>query len=100
MQLLRWIIGAALFLLLLLFALQNSDPVTLRFYHWWSWQAPLVFVVLLAFAVGVAAGLLAGVLRAARLKRQLVRSRRGRAREQAAAAPRDAVPLSAPTDGV
>ena len=48
--------------MLLLLSLQNSEPVTLKFYHWWSWQAPLVFVVLVAFAVGVAAGLLAGAV--------------------------------------
>ena len=100
MQVLRWIVGAVVFLALLLFALQNSDPVTLRFYHWWSWQAPLVIVVLIAFAVGVAAGLLAGAVRAVRIKRQLVRSRRRRTGEAATAAPRDAIPPAAPIDGV
>ena len=78
MHILRWIIGAALFVALLFVSLQNSELVTLKFYHWWSWQAPLVFVVLIAFAVGVAAGLLAGALRSARLKRQLARLRRER----------------------
>ena len=73
MHIVRWIVGAALFLALLFLSLQNSDLVTLKFYHWWSWQAPLVFVVLIAFAIGVAAGLLAGALRASRLKRQLNR---------------------------
>jgi len=43
----------------------ESEPVTLKFYHWWSWQAPLIFIVLIAFATGVAAGLLAGAVRAA-----------------------------------
>ena len=57
MHILRWIVGAALFLALLFLSLQNSDLVTLKFYHWWSWQAPLIFVVLIAFAIGVAAGL-------------------------------------------
>jgi len=51
MQALRWIVGVALFLALLLLSLQNSEPVTLKFYHWWSWEAPLIFVVLLAFAI-------------------------------------------------
>ena len=82
MQALRWIVGAALFLVLLLLALQNSEPVTLKFYHWWSWQAPLIFIVLVAFAVGVAAGLLAGAVRSARLKRQLNRVRRERSRAE------------------
>ena len=78
MQIVRWIVGAALFLALLLLSLQNSEPVTLKFYHWWSWQAPLIFIVLIAFAIGVASGLLAGAMRSARLKRQLNRIRRER----------------------
>jgi putative membrane protein len=92
MQVLRWIVGAVLFVALLLLSLQNAEPVTLKFYHWWSWQAPLVFVLLVVFAAGVASGLLAGAIRAARLKRQLTRLRRARARADAAPAPHGAVP--------
>jgi len=76
MQIVRWIVGVTLFLALLFLSLQNSELVTLKFYHWWSWEAPLVFVVLIAFALGVAAGLLAGALRASRLKRELNRMKR------------------------
>ena len=76
MQILRWIVGAALFLALLFLSMQNSDNVELKFYYWWSWKAPLIFVVLIAFAIGVAAGLLAGAMRSARLSRQLSRLRR------------------------
>jgi uncharacterized integral membrane protein len=76
MRVLRWIVGSTLFLALLFLSLQNSELVTLKFYHWWSWQAPLIFVVLIAFAIGVAAGLLAGAMRSARLSRQLNRLRR------------------------
>jgi uncharacterized integral membrane protein len=76
MQLLRWVVGSAVFLALLFLSLQNSDLVTLKFYHWWSWQAPLIFIVLIAFAIGAAAGLLAGAIRSARLSRQLNRLRR------------------------
>jgi uncharacterized integral membrane protein len=76
MRIVRWIVGATLFLALLVLSLQNSEPVTLKFYHWWSWQAPLIFVVLAAFATGVAAGLLAGAVRTTRLSRQLHRLRR------------------------
>jgi uncharacterized integral membrane protein len=97
MQLLRWIVGVALFLALLLLSLQNSEPVTLKFYHWWSWQAPLIFVVLLAFAIGVAAGLLAGAMRSARLKRQFNRLRRDRAPAEPAPAPHGAVPGERPS---
>ena len=76
MQTLRWIVGATVFIALLFLSLQNADTVTLRFFNVASWQAPLVFVVLIAFASGVAAGLLAGTLRSARLKRQVNKLRR------------------------
>jgi len=73
MNIVRWIVGAALFLALLFLSLQNSEKVTLKFYNLWGFEAPLVFVVLIAFAVGVAAGLLAGALRASKLRRQVNR---------------------------
>jgi putative membrane protein len=76
MAFVRWTVGILLFAALLLLSLQNSDLVTLRFYQWFSWQAPLIILLLLAFAFGVIAGLLAGLLRSARLKRQLTRLRR------------------------
>ena len=49
MRLIRWILGAIAFLLLLLVALQNADAVTLRFFDLWTWEAPLIFVVLTSF---------------------------------------------------
>lgn len=98
MQVLRWIVGATLFLALLFLSLQNSDVVTLKFYHWWSWQAPLIFIVLIAFAVGVAAGLLAGAMRSARLKRQVSRMRREQ-HQPAVAAPDWSQPGTAPGSG-
>ena len=76
MTLLRWIIGVAVFLFLLLLALQNSDHVALRFYSWQSQPIPLIVLLLVAFAVGVTLGLMVGALRAARLKRQLNRLRK------------------------
>jgi uncharacterized integral membrane protein len=86
MQALRWVVGCAIFLALLFLSLQNSELVTLKFYHWWSWQAPLIFVVLIAFAIGAAAGLLAGAVRSARLSRQLNRLRREQRRREGAPA--------------
>jgi len=76
MQTVRWIIAATVFLALLFISLQNADTVTLRIFNVANLQAPLIFVVLIAFALGVAAGLLAGALRASRLKRQLNKLRR------------------------
>jgi uncharacterized integral membrane protein len=91
MALLRWLVGGFLFVALLFLSLQNSDLATVRFYHWFSWQAPLIFLLLIAFAAGVAAGLLAGLVRSARLKRQLARLRREHHRTAALA--------QAPADG-
>ena len=76
MQTVRWIVAAAIFLALLFLSLQNAETVTLRVFNFATLQAPLIFVVLIAFASGVAAGLLAGALRASRLKRQLNKLRR------------------------
>ena len=86
MQTLRWIIGATIFVALLFLSLQNADPVTLKFYNLWQWSAPLIFVVLIAFAIGVAAGLLAGAVRTSRVKRELKRLHRDRSRADAAPA--------------
>jgi uncharacterized integral membrane protein len=83
MAFVRWIVGATLFLALLILSLQNDELVTVRFYRWFSWQAPLIFLLLIAFAAGAGAGLLAGVFRSARLKRQLRRLRREGRREPA-----------------
>ena len=107
MRAVRWVVGVTLFLALLFLSLQNSDIVTLKFYHWWSWQAPLIFIVFMAVALGVAAGLLTGAVRTARLKRQLGRLRRDQSREAPGrptdglqgAAPGTVVPPGAPGTG-
>jgi len=58
MKVLVWAIRIALFLFLLIFAVQNTQPVTLHFVLGHAWQAPLV-ILLLAFLVG---GALLGIL--------------------------------------
>ena len=75
MAFVRWTVGVIVFVSLLFLSLQNAELVTVRFYHWFSWQAPLIFLLLIAFAMGIVAGLLAGLFRTARLKRQLSRMR-------------------------
>jgi uncharacterized integral membrane protein len=76
MHIVRWIVGATVFLALLFLSLQNSEPAELKFFNFASLRAPLVVVVFIAFALGVAIGLLAGTLRSARLKRQVNKLRR------------------------
>ena len=99
MQIVRWVVGVILFLALLLLSLQNAEQVKLRFFNLTSFEAPLIFVVLLAFAAGVAAGLLAGAMKAARLKGQLNRLRREHRRMAEPPAPHGAAPGTAPASG-
>ena len=101
MSVLRWIIISAIFLVLLFISLQNADPVTVRVFTFYSWQAPLVFVVLIAFAAGVALGLLAGAVKVARLRRQLRRMRREHHAQAGAAAahPQLKAPGTTPASG-
>ena len=101
MSVVRWLVGAALFLALLFLSLDNAEVVTLRFFRVATWEAPLVFVVFVTFVAGVAIGLAAGALRNTRLKRQLKRMRRDAAREAPAPAPHGAAPAktSAPPSG-
>jgi uncharacterized integral membrane protein len=101
MHIVRWIVGATLFLALLFLSLQNSDPAELKFFNLASLRAPLVVVVFVAFAAGVAIGLLTGALRAARLSRQVSRLRREHHsdRNTRTEAQRGAAPGTSPASG-
>ncbi|MDR2173109.1 MAG: LapA family protein [Burkholderiales bacterium] len=76
MSIVRWVVGVVIFLTVLLLSFANADQVTLRFFGFGSWQAPLIFIVFCAFALGVTCGLLAGVFRVARLNRELKKVRK------------------------
>src|SRR5437867_336047 len=99
MRIIRWVIGVTVFLALLWLSIQNSDSVTLRIFNLVTFQAPLIFVVLIVFACGVAFGLLAGAVKVARLRRQLNRMRREQRRTAEVPAPHGAVPGTAPASG-
>ena len=92
MSVVRFLFIAIVFIAVLFISLQNADPVTLRVFSLYEWQAPLVFVILVAFATGVALGLLASAIKVVRLKRQLSRLRR----EHHRASPPVAAPMPAP----
>ena len=98
MRIIRWIIGVTLFLALLWLSIQNTETATLKVFNL-VFQAPLIFVVLVVFACGMAAGLLAGAIKVARLKRQLNKLRREQRRAPDAPAPHGAVPGAAPASG-
>ena len=58
MKYLMWLLKAAIFFTLFAFALNNQQVVSVNFFFGTQWQAPLVLVVLVTFAFGLAAGIL------------------------------------------
>jgi putative membrane protein len=60
------------FVVLMLFAIKNTEPVTLHFYFDRAWHAPLVFVVLVSFAAGAVLGVIACVPPLARQRREIL----------------------------
>jgi len=61
--LLRWILKAAIFFTLFAFALNNQHDASVHFFFGTQWRAPLVLVVLAAFALGLIVGVLGMVPR-------------------------------------
>ena len=58
-----WLLKAAIFFTLFAFALNNQQDTVVHFFFGTSWRAPLVLVVLAAFALGLAIGALGMVPR-------------------------------------
>ena len=59
----KWLLKAAVFFTLFAFALNNQSDVTVYFFFGTRWTAPLVIVVLSAFAIGLLIGVLGMVPR-------------------------------------
>lgn len=104
MRYLVWALRLLVFIAVLMFALKNTDPVTVRFYaeHLVS-EVPLIVVMLTCFVVGTVFGLLLTVPANMRRRRELLRVRREleRARAEnslasttATSSPEDVAPLS------
>jgi putative membrane protein len=88
MQFVLWLMKLALFVFVLAFAVKNTDPVAVRYYFGGEWQAPLVFVMLVAFGTGVTAGLFAALTQIFRQRREIAALRRElQSRMRAAGAP-------------
>jgi len=85
MRVLTWAFRLALFVVLAALAARNTEPVTLYFYFDLAWRAPLVALLLVFFAAGVALGLIAMSGTYLAQRRELARLRRredsGEARE-------------------
>lgn len=90
MRVIAWILRIVLFLALFLFALKNTDSITLHVYFDEVWQAPLILVLLLFFAAGAAMGVLATLATVFRQRREIGRLQRElgtRARDDGPQAP-------------
>jgi uncharacterized integral membrane protein len=61
MRILSWLIRAFIFFALFAFALNNQQEAAVRWFFGYEWRAPMVIVVLTAFAGGCAFGVLAMV---------------------------------------
>lgn len=87
MKYLLWFLRVLLFLVLLGFAIKNTDPVAVRFYLGSEWEAPLVIVLLVAFVIGAAAGVTA-ILGVVFRKRREIAGLRKQLRARSAEEPR------------
>lgn len=67
---LGWLAKLAIFLLVLGFALKNTHPVEFVSYLGYTWQSPLIVMLLIAFLLGALIGLLALLPHLFRLRRQ------------------------------
>lgn len=88
-----WVLRVLLFLALFLFAIKNTETVTLRFWFDQSWQAPLVLLLLAFLAGGALLGVLACLARMFRQRREIARLKRElrlRAQERPVVPPVDA----------
>ena len=76
MRYLSWILRLLLFVLLLGFALKNSDPVSVHFYLGSQWDASLALVALVFFGIGAAAGVIACFAYIYRQRREILQLRK------------------------
>jgi uncharacterized integral membrane protein len=76
MRVVGWVVKIVIFVLLVGFAVKNTDPITVRFYLGYEWHSPLVFVILVFFAAGAAFGALSSLPYAFRRRREMRELRR------------------------
>ena len=86
MQALVWILRFLIVVVLVWFAVKNSQPVDVNGLPGQVWQAPLVFVLLVAFIAGVIIGLLAWIPTVMRQRREIARLKKAAAQSTALAA--------------
>ena len=78
MRILLGLLQAILFVLLLGFAVKNMDSVAVRYFLGFEWQAPLVFLLLTFFGLGILAGVLASTSVILKQRREILNLKRER----------------------
>ena len=76
MRYLVWLLRAVMFIVLLGFAVKNDQPVVLRYFFGYEWQASLVVILLVFFAVGMGIGVLAVLGNVFRQRREIAALKR------------------------
>ena len=76
MRYLVWLLRAFIFLILLGFAVKNDQPVVLRYFFGYEWQASLVVILLLFFTVGMGIGVVAVLGNIFRQRREIASLKR------------------------
>ena len=89
MQAFLWILRLVIVLVLVWFAVKNAQQVEIYGLPGQSWQAPLVFVLLVVFIAGVIIGLLAWIPTVVRQRREIGRLKKNAAQVAAMPAPPD-----------
>lgn len=81
MRYLVWVLRLVVFLVVLLFALKNTDPVQVNFFADYTLSnVPLIIVMLIAVLLGLLLGFLLMVLTLMRKKREVTKLKRDVAR--------------------
>ena len=97
MRALVWFVRLILFVLLFGFAVKNDHVVDLHFYFGRHWSFQLVFVILVAFAVGALMGVTATITSLLRQRREIYRLNKRLARAELVAATDEAARLPKPS---
>jgi uncharacterized integral membrane protein len=76
MRIFYWAVRIAIFTVFFVFAVGNTDVVSIRYLPGQTWQAPLAFVLLLFFGVGILFGIVAVIGVVVRQRREVLGLRR------------------------
>lgn len=63
-----WLLSIIIFLLFMSFAAKNTEIVSINYYFDFEWQAPMIVIILVCFALGAGFGYLASFFTKARKK--------------------------------